>query len=73
LAGTWSLLRIVTDHFRPLPGLWTEWSLPDCRAINHNRKRPRLPADALAAEWDLRSEAPTEANGNGGGFEPMIQ
>jgi hypothetical protein len=30
-------------------------------------------ADALAAEWDLRSEAPTEANGNGGGFEPTIQ
>jgi hypothetical protein len=30
-------------------------------------------ADALAAEWDLRSEGPTEANGNGGGFEPTIQ
>ena len=30
-------------------------------------------ADALAAEWDLRSDAPTEANGNGGGFEPTIQ
>jgi hypothetical protein len=30
-------------------------------------------ADALAAEWDLRSELPTEANGNGGGFEPTIQ
>jgi len=30
-------------------------------------------ADGLAAEWDLRSEAPTEANGNGGGFEPTIQ
>jgi hypothetical protein len=29
--------------------------------------------DALAAEWDLRSEAPTEVNGNGGGFEPTIQ
>jgi hypothetical protein len=30
-------------------------------------------ADALAAEWDMRSGAPTEANGNGGGFEPTIQ
>ena len=30
-------------------------------------------ADALAAEWELRSDAPTEANGNGGGFEPTIQ
>ena len=30
-------------------------------------------ADALAAEWDLRSEGPTEANGNAGGFEPTIQ
>jgi hypothetical protein len=30
-------------------------------------------ADALAAEWDLRSEAPTEANRSGGGFEPTIQ
>ena len=30
-------------------------------------------ADALAAEWDLRSEGPTDANGNGGGFEPTIQ
>ena len=30
-------------------------------------------ADALAAEWDMRSEGPTEANGNGGGFEPTIQ
>jgi hypothetical protein len=30
-------------------------------------------ADALAAEWDLRSEGPSEANGNGGGFEPTIQ
>src|ERR1017187_2881826 len=30
-------------------------------------------ADALAAEWDLRSEGPTEANGNGGGSEPTIQ
>jgi hypothetical protein len=29
--------------------------------------------DALAAEWDMRSEAPTEVNGNGGGFEPTIQ
>jgi hypothetical protein len=29
--------------------------------------------DALSAEWDLRSEAPTEVNGNGGGFEPTIQ
>src|ERR1017187_6720067 len=30
-------------------------------------------ADALGAEWDLRSEGPSEANGNGGGFEPTIQ
>ena len=30
-------------------------------------------ADALAAEWDMRSEGPTEANGSGGGFEPPIQ
>jgi hypothetical protein len=30
-------------------------------------------ADALAAEWDLRSKAPSEANGNDGGFEPTIQ
>jgi|ERR1017187_590546 hypothetical protein len=30
-------------------------------------------ADALAAEWDLRPAAPTEANGSGGGFEPTIQ
>src|ERR1017187_3155070 len=30
-------------------------------------------ADALAAEWELRSEAPTEANENGGGPEPTIQ
>jgi hypothetical protein len=30
-------------------------------------------ADALAAESDLRSEGPTEANGNSGGFEPTIQ
>ena len=30
-------------------------------------------ADALAAEWDLRSETPAEANGNGGGFDPTIQ
>lgn len=30
-------------------------------------------ADALAAEWDLRSERPTEANGHGGGFVPTIQ
>jgi hypothetical protein len=29
--------------------------------------------DALAAEWDMRSEAPTEANVNGSGFEPTIQ
>jgi hypothetical protein len=29
-------------------------------------------ADALAAEWELRSEAPTEVNGNGG-FDPTIQ
>jgi hypothetical protein len=29
--------------------------------------------DALAAEWDLQSEAPTETHGNGGGFEPTIQ
>ena len=29
-------------------------------------------ADALAAEWDLRS-APTDANGNSGGFGPLIQ
>jgi hypothetical protein len=29
--------------------------------------------DALAAEWDLRSEGPTETNGSGGGFEPTIQ
>jgi hypothetical protein len=29
--------------------------------------------DALAAEWDMRSAAPTEVNGNGGGFEPTIQ
>jgi hypothetical protein len=28
--------------------------------------------DALAAEWDLRSEAPPEVNGNGSGFEPVI-
>jgi len=32
-----------------------------------------LTADALAAEWNLRSEAPTEDNGNGGVFEPTIQ
>src|ERR1039457_6601989 len=30
-------------------------------------------ADALAAEWDMRSEAPTDANGKGDGFEPIIQ
>jgi hypothetical protein len=30
-------------------------------------------ADSLAAEWDLLSEAATDANGNGGGFEPSIQ
>src|ERR1039457_4292184 len=30
-------------------------------------------ADALAAEWELRSEAPTDANGKGDGFEPIIQ
>ena len=30
-------------------------------------------ADALAAEWDMRSEGPTEANGSGGGFEPPIR
>jgi hypothetical protein len=30
-------------------------------------------ADALAAEWDLQSEGPTGANGNGGGVEPTIQ
>jgi hypothetical protein len=29
-------------------------------------------ADALASEWELRSDAPTETNGNGGGFEPVI-
>jgi len=30
-------------------------------------------ADALAAEWDLRSECPNEANRNGGGCDPTIQ
>lgn len=30
-------------------------------------------ADALAAEWDLRSDAATEANWKGGFFEPPIQ
>jgi hypothetical protein len=30
-------------------------------------------ADALAAEWDMRSGGPTEANENGGGFKPTIQ
>jgi hypothetical protein len=29
-------------------------------------------ADALAAEWDMCSEGPTEGNGDGGGFEPVI-
>lgn len=31
-------------------------------------------ADALAAEWDMRSEAAAiEADWNGGGFEPPVQ
>ena len=30
-------------------------------------------ADALAAEWDLRSEAPIEREPSGGGFGPTIQ
>jgi hypothetical protein len=30
-------------------------------------------AEALAAEWDMRVEGPTNANGNDGGFEPTIQ
>ncbi len=30
-------------------------------------------AGALAAEWDMRSEGPTEAYGNGRGFEPNVQ
>jgi hypothetical protein len=30
-------------------------------------------ADALAAEWDLRSGGATETNGSVGGFEPVIQ
>jgi hypothetical protein len=31
-------------------------------------------ADALAAEWDLRSDgAGIDADWNGGGFEPTIQ
>jgi hypothetical protein len=30
-------------------------------------------ADALAAEWDMRSAAPSEDNGSAGGFEPTIQ
>jgi hypothetical protein len=30
-------------------------------------------ADALAAEWDLRSEAANVVGGDDGGFEPTIQ
>jgi hypothetical protein len=30
-------------------------------------------ADALAAEWDIRSEAAKEGHGNDGGFKPTIQ